>query len=410
MRREYKKSELLYGVSYLLLFFFAFRFLNKNNTFLLLYASLGIYLAIIHRYLALSKECAVLLLYGLFYYCVRLYWGDPYDLTAFVTLAVGAPLMYMAGQQFVHYSTDKVREYKTICWIVAIGMFLFAILSYLKNGVIYNYKDGQDLRQIPDFWVGNASLWQATNINGYTVFAIILSMICFFQKKERKKILLAIVFLFGSIYLTLITAARTNLFLIVLIIISYFVLTLLLKQNFRFVSRKHTLSKVFLAILGLILAQIVILNLDNLLRYLPLGAFMERLNNRQLSISGDGRWEMWAKVLQEIPTHFWGNITSVYAAHNIYLDAAKESGMIPMILLLIFTIMVLATAWKLLWDKRYPIDLRILNGVLIYSLWASFLIEPVMTAKPFVFISFCMVCGMQKELSSSKAYRKNLFG
>lgn len=136
---------------------------------------------------------------------------------------------------------------------------------------------------------------------------------------------------------------------------------------------------------------------------------MERLNNRQLSISSDGRWEMWANVLQEIPTHFWGNITSVYAAHNIYLDVARESGVIPMILLLIFTIMLLVTAWKLLWDKRYPLDLRMLNGVLIFSLWGSFLIEPVMGAKPFVFISFCMVCGMQKELSGGRTYGKKPF-
>lgn len=409
MKRYYKKEDIFYLISYIILFLFAIRFLNKNNTFLLVYAALGICLAITHRYLILSKECIVLLLYGLFYYYTKVYWGSEDNLTSFVTLAVGAPLMYMAGQQFVHFSTDKVREYKTICWIISIGMFLFAILSYFKNGVVYNYKDGQDLRQIPDFWVGNASLWQATNINGYTVFAIILSMICFFQKKERKKILLAFILLVGSLYLTLITAARTNLFLIVLIIISYVVLTLLLRQNFRFISRKHTLSKVFMAILGLILAQIVILNLDSLLRHLPLGAFMERLNNRQLSISSDGRWEMWANVLQEIPTHFWGNITSVYAAHNIYLDVARESGVIPMILLLIFTIMLLVTAWKLLWDKRYPLDLRMLNGVLIFSLWGSFLIEPVMGAKPFVFISFCMVCGMQKELSGGRTYGKKPF-
>lgn len=398
MRRYYTKSEILYGFSYLLLFLFSIRFLNKNNTFLLLYAGLGILLGAVHRSLTLSKECVILLLYGLFYYYTKIYWGASDNLTALITCALGAPLMYNAGQQLIRFASEKEAYYKKICWIVAIGMFLFAILSYLKNGVLYNYEYGKDLRQVPDLWVGNASLWQATNINGYCVFAVIVSMVACFQKVRGTRLITALILFVGSVYLSLVTASRTNLFLIVLVILCYIVLTLLLKKNIRYVSRRNAIEKVILIVIGLLVAQVIILNLDTVLYYLPLEAFTERLSNRQLSISGDGRWQMWASVVQEIPTHFWGNITSVHLAHNIFLDVARESGVIPMVLLLIFTVMVLNSAWRLLWNEYYSLQLRVLNGVLIFSLVASFFIEPVMNAKPFVFIAFCMVCGMQREL------------
>lgn len=400
--RYYKKSNILYGISYVLLFLFSIRFLNKNNTFLLLYAFLGITYGIAHRSFTISWETVVLMLYGLFYYLTKVHWGASLDSTSLATYAIGAPLMYIAGQQLTRFADNRESYYKNVCWIIAIGMFLFAILSYLKNGVIYNYEYGKDLRQIPDFWVGRDSLWQATNINGYCVFAIIVSMVALFQKTRGIKLLTAVVLFVGSIYLSLVTAARTNLFLVILVAGCYLAFAILLKKNIRYVERKRAIEKFVLIPVGLIAAQVVILNLDSILYRLPLQAFIERTSNRQLSISGDGRWKMWATVIKDIPTHFFGNITSVHVAHNIYLDVARESGVIPMTLLFIFTAMVLTTAWKMLWNKQYSLQIRIFNSVLFFSIWATFLIEPVMTAKPFVFIAFCMVCGMQKELNRRK--------
>lgn len=401
LKTRYKKKELLFGISNIILFLFAFRFLNKNNTFLLFYVGVSLVLCLLYRSLRSSIECMVLLLYGLFYYFIRKYWGMEGSMTGFVTLAVGAPLMYMAGQQFIHFADDKEKYYNRVLWIVSLGMFLFAMLSFLKNGVIYNYEPGMDLRQVPDLWIGDAYLWQATNINGYCVFAIIVSIVALLQKTKGVKVLFSVVLLLGSVYLSLVTAARTNLFLVVLVLACYIFLILILKNKKIWYIRRNSVIKGYIILMaGIILAPIIILNFEKVVIYLPMEAFIERMSNRTLSIADDGRWEMWTQVIEGIPTHFWGNNTSVYAAHNIYLDVAREAGVIPMCLLLIFTLMIIVTAFRVICNKRWSMQIRILNSILIFSLWLSFLIEPVMNAKPFVFIAFCMVCGMQKELSN----------
>lgn len=408
MRRYYKKSELLYGVSYILLFLFSFRFLNKNNTFLLLYVGMSFLIAIMKRKLIFSKEGVVLLLYGLFYYFVAIHWGESSNLTFFLTVGIGAPLMYFAGQQYLYWATDREKTYRKICWTIAVGMFLFAILSYLKNGVIYNFEPGRDLRQVPDLWLGNASLWQATNINGYCVIAIVISMLSLFQKSGVLNRLLSVILLFGSIYLALITAGRTNLFLVILVIVAFLGLRFVIRRDYQ-IERRGTLNRIVLLIIGVLGIQVVLLNFERLLVYLPMDAFFQRMSNHQLSLGEDGRWEMWQKVIEDIPTHFWGNITSVDLAHNLYLDVARVAGVVPMFLLFLFTIMCLVTMWKLLKDERYNTDFRIFNGVLILSMLASFMIEPVMTAKPFIFIAFCMICGMQRQLVTSKIEFQTLF-
>lgn len=408
MKKYYKKKDFIYGVADLFLFLFAFRFLNKNNTFLLFYVGVSFVLCFLHRSLRLSIECMLLLLYGLFYYFIRKYWGMEGSMTGFITLAVGAPLMYIAGQQFLHFADDKEKYYNKVLWIVSLGMFLFAMLSFLKNGVIYNYEPGRDLRQVPDLWVGNASLWQATNINGYCVFAITVSIVALLQKARGVKALFSVVLLLSSVYLSLVTAARTNLFLVVLVLTCYIFLILILKnKRIWYIRRNNAIKGYIMLMAGIILASIIMLNFEKVVIYLPMEAFIERMSNRTLSIADDGRWEMWTQVIEKIPTHFWGNNTSVYAAHNIYLDVAREAGVIPMVLLLTFTVMVISTTIRIMWNKYLSLQFRLLNSVLVFSLLFSFLIEPVMNAKPFIFISFCLVCGMQYEISKINYGRCN---
>lgn len=398
MKRYYTKSELIHGISYLLLFLFAFRFANKNNTFLLLFVTVSFGYCLVRKLFRPTLECFILLLYGLFYYYTSVYWGGKQNMTEFLTLAVGAPLMYFAGQHGMMFAENKEQYYKNIVWVVATGMFLFAMLSYAKNGIIYNYEPGMDLRQVPDLWVGSLSLWQATNINGYCVFAVVLSLITLIQQNSIIKKLYAIVLFVGSIYLSLITASRTNLFLVVLVIVVYTTFVLYIKgSRMRYVEREQAKKSIGIIALGIVVTQIIVVNLEYVLMRLPLEAFIERLSNRQISISEDSRWEMWKTVIEEIPSHFWGNITKVQMAHNIYLDVARTSGVIPMVLLFIFTIMILFTMFKT-FNSGMSYQLKLINSVLICSLLVSFLIEPVMNAKPFVFIVFCMVCGMQNEI------------
>lgn len=393
----YKRDELLFEISNIILFLFAFRFLNKNNTFLLLYVIICSCFCLRYRSLKISRECVILIIYGILYYITRRYWGLEGNITNILTLALGAPLMYMSGREFMRFSKNKEIYYKKVIWILSFGMFLFAFLSFLKNGIVIDYENSADVRAIPDIWTGE--LWQATNINGYCVMAIIMSIVLIMQKIKGIKLVSSCLILVGSIYLTMVTAARTNLFIVVFVLISYAVLSLVMKK-IRYMSRKEALNKYIKIMFGIIILFFLIVNYKIIVELLPMEAFQERLNNRSLSLSEDGRWQMWKIVIGGLNMYFWGNNTSIHLAHNLYLDVAREAGVISMILLIVYTIMVLFTAIKFLCDNEISINVRILNCIIIFSLLASFMIEPVMNAKPFIFIIFCMICGMQYEMTT----------
>lgn len=397
MRTYYRKRDIFFGLFYILLFLFSIRFLNRNNTFLLLTAGVVFYLCLVQRHLYISMEVVILFIYGLTYYYFSVKWGTDPGLTYFVTSAIGAPLLYIVGQNIILLFDNRENRYKKICWICSVGMFLFAMLGYLKNGVVFNYENGADIRAIPDFWT--QELWQATNINGYCVLAIILSLFSLLNGNRGMKRIISIILFASSVYISLVTAARTNLFLSALVIILFIILKAILNKSETLKIRKVTAKKTML-ICGFVflIFPIIVDALDRFLISLPLQAFLERLSHRHLTIKDDSRWEMWANVIKEIPNHPFGNIITEHDAHNMYLDVARISGIIPMILLIVFSIMVVVNCFKMLNCIYLSQEIRILNALLITSMLLSFMIEPVMTAKPFVFIIFCMICGMQFAL------------
>jgi hypothetical protein len=304
--------------------------------------------------------------------------------------------MYLAGFNFVMVCNYKTEIYEKICNVCMAGMFLFALLSYLKNGVIYDYSNGSDIRAIPDLWTNTN--WQATNINGYCLMSCILPLCNLLNEEEGKlKKIISIILLAVSLYISLVTAARTNLLMCIMAIAIYFMVLLMLKKMEIFIVDKRRFLNTLVILLAVtFLIPIVLLNAENILLKLPLEAFFTRMSNHTLSFSNDGRLEFWRSMIAEIPSHPFGNIKSVKAAHNLYLDVARVSGVIPMFILIIFTIMVIKTALKLISNDKYTEKFRIKNFIIVICLLASFLIEPVLEAKPFIFIMFCMICGMQK--------------
>lgn len=401
----FRQSEIIVYVSYFFLFCYSFRFLNKNNTFLLLFVFFSFLFAFLRNNINLSFENFLLLLYGITYYYFYFYWRRSFDSTAFMTLCLGAPIMYFSGFNIISNSEDKEITYMNICKICMYGMFLFAFFSYLKNGVIYYYENGADIRAVPDLWTNTN--WQATNFNGYCIFACIISLLEIIAppKKTFHKNFLSLFLLVVSIYLSLVTAARTNIFICFLVLFLYVFLLVCKKKNW-FVKKKNIFLFVSMLIIIIAAFPFLILTVDYWISFLPFDAFLERINNRSLSLKEDARWAMWYATIVEIPHHPWGNITNVKTSHNIFLDVARVSGILPMFFLFGFMFLVFKDCIKLFQCDVFTIQFRQKSFILLICLMLSFMIEPVLEAKPFIFNTFCMICGMQKACLEVQKIRK----
>ena len=384
-----------------LLFMYAIRFANKNCTWLLLFTVTALAATNIkdsRGFISSPIEFLSLALFGLTYYVFDyINYGITINLTTFVQLCAGSLLMYVAGKRLVRASDSPEKKYLQLVWVMSLGMLAWPLLCYIKGGVIVDYSPGSDERLLADFWTGE--LWQATNHNGYCLSALVLSIVAFLQCSKVSLKLIALVPGILAFYFSLVTASRTNLILAVFTLALMLVVSALVESGRAPLLKKTTVRRICLGTLILIvLIPIAFAFQESLTSVLPLGALQERAASRDLSIKNDGRLLFWQQVIEAIPSHPFGGITSVDAAHNLLLDIARVAGVIPMVLMTVFILSNIVGAWELLSAEDASSHLRILNFVLIFILLISFLIEPTLSAKPFVFIGYCFICGMQRGL------------
>lgn len=385
----------------LFLFLFSIRFINKNCTWLLLFcvvAFLGTFKTRVLRDIAAPIELLSLVFFGVLFYAFDIFnFHIPFNLTSLVTLCLGAPLMYIAGKRLLRESETPTFDYKFMTWVMSIGMFAWPMISYLKNGVVTDYSPGLDFRLIADYWTGATS--QATNYNGYCVPVLVMSLCAIVFSVSIKSKFIALAPLLGSLYLSFCTASRTNLFLLAGSLVGLLFVTAIIRKGASPFFTKRFLRRLSLFILiAAVSMPIVGMAINDLLAILPLDAFRERMAHHSLSFAGDSRWIFWQMVIRDIPSHPFGGIHSVKAAHNLLLDIACVGGVIPMVLMLVFLFSVLAASIELALQKTLPLDIRVENILLVVVLMSSFMTEPTLSAKPFVFIAFCFVCGLQRGL------------
>lgn len=384
-----------------LLFMYAIRLANKNCTWLLLFVvtALAVTNKKIDRGLISSPiELLSLAFFGLIYYVFDyINYGITVNVTSFVQLCAGSLLMYVAGKRLVRTSDSPEKKYLQLVWVMSLGMLAWSLLCFINGGVTVDYSPGMDKRLLADFWTGE--LDQATNHNGYCLTALVLSIIAFLQCNKVLLKLIALVPGFLALYFSLVTASRTNLYLAVFALALMLVISALVESGRVPLLNKVTVRRICLGTLIMVfLIPIAFAMQESLTSALPLGAFQERVASRDLSIKNDGRLLFWQQMIKAIPSHPFGGITSINAAHNLLLDIARVAGVIPMVLMTVFILSNIVGAWELLSATGVSSHLRILNFILILILLISFLIEPTLSAKPFVFIGYCFICGMQRGL------------
>ena len=121
-------------------------------------------------------------------------------------------------------------------------------------------------------------------------------------------------------------------------------------------------------------------------------------NSEYGAATAGGRIERWLWALEHLCSHPFGwyfdySNQEYHYAHNLWLDVARCTGIIPFLLLVSITIRQLATTIKLYRIKSNPFGGFIITMMIIFLLQAG--VEPTMEGMSTYFYLICMLWGIQ---------------
>lgn len=287
------------------------------------------------------------------------------------------PLFLLIGK---YLSKDIVSEKNSGSYIFRyIMLFVSAYtLHGLLNCLIY-FRDGfcNGGREWSDVW---GEVLPATQHSLYTLPVLSLMFLAFLCWKKYKAlctgaICIGIFFLFQAAH----SSSRTQIMIWILIVFWEALLFILLNRKDKVVMGIIKRCAVILAAACVILAVFFIVNYNSLQNLELVQTFQ-----RGGGILHNVRFQAQIRVLQQLFVYPFGNtemdLGGLYYAHNVWLDMAKATGVIPFFLLLIYTVISLVDMVKFLLDTSVAPGLKYMSSGLYFALLLYYMVEPALDA------------------------------
>lgn len=348
-----------------------------------------------NSFLKINMEIIIIFLFSILYYTTLLYHGDAEGVGKLITFLFGPTAMYLIG-----YSIIKTSNKIMINTILAVvfGNFTHGLLNLIRyvqiNGFVNNIIGS---RVLPDIWTRTE---MTATLQGtlYTLISSLLfySVILFIKKEKR---LLAMTIIGATVIAIIATFTMGNRTLLVIVsltfIMSFMLYSLLSIRNIEKVLRANGLVFAFLLFLIFIYSQ----NLFGIKVFIEGSTLFTRTSS--ISILEDTRWSVYLKVISQIPLHPFGgykmNLGGLSFAHNLWLDVLNAAGLIPFILLIIFTFMNLKNLYRIIISNKVELNFKIIIFSISIGFLLNFMVEPILEGVPFMFLSYCLINGMIKK-------------
>ena len=256
-------------------------------------------------------------------------------------------LMYFLCRLIVYQKKESYIE--KLLWAIAGGTFLYSLLNYTVylNEGFPNYE-----RAWGDFW--SQEYLYATQHSYWGVFAAALvgyAFCCLFEKKWIKSFL-ALLSVIISNYINLVVGNRMVLMTTIVATGLCMVMFLIINWN----DSRTIRSSIFAFLITIVILLIsVTLSWEVLAEspyYLRIMTFM----SRDGGILHNIRFQMAAETLRQLPEYPFGggyiHPLGAPGAHNYWLQAANDTGIVTLILWTVYIILVIVDAVHLLWQKQ----------------------------------------------------------
>lgn len=330
-----------------------------------------------------------------------------YDYVDNFFLMIDSSIGYFIGFHLLKNNNQQAETvFKRTSFIIMLSVGLFAILGliyklaaspefveYAKQTEFYAYG-----RWGFDVW-SNEVVYPTNFNNQFTFVMSAVFGIIFYIRNRIAKVLLGIV-LFASVWSAFATSTRTNIYIIIALFGMGFLLDFIFNQKSVWLTilniiKKYKMKIIFVSLL-LITTFIIFWNsIYTQLHQSDLVARFSSLENESLL---NGRVAFSLDVIRNISKYPFGNM-HLYWAHNLWLDVARISGIIPMVLLLSYSLFTFISLLRLVKNTRIDIKLRLMSVTVFIGTYLAFSIEPIIEGRPHLWMLFCLFNGMVMYLS-----------
>lgn len=355
---------------------------NYQEILIFLFVILFFYMLFRLKKIVFTVNLLFIIGFSLTYYIISMKYSQDVS-----KISIYCILAYYIGVMLVAINKNRDICIINYTYAIAIGFFMHAMLNYLVN-------IDSNSRNTVDFWtheVKSASL-QATMLT-MIIGTSFFSLICI---KERWKKIFLFIFLIFSILYDLILSTRTLLIVgLISFVFSFAMFAFLNYKNNKHEIRRCLKTIFFLIFFIFIFYYINFFGIKDIVQKSNFSARMRKIDTTEVDID---RFETQFLSIGSLVQYPMGgneeNIGDLKYAHNMWFDVAKQAGIIPFILLVIFFVINLNNLLKLIKSCKIKDELKIFLVGIYVAVLLNFLVEPIMQGEPLFFIMFCMVMGM----------------
>lgn len=343
----------------------------------------------------LDKKGILLLLFSVSYSII--YSINPKEGIAFIFVYAISPItFYIIGKYFsTNYPSYKV--YYFLFLFISLGYSIIPSISIIYHIFEHGFKGDRDLSLI---W--SQKIESATLLGGYFTLNMAALGTLFVNEtthfENKIKYFSFLVFLFSGICV-LRVGSRTQLAIAgisIFLTLIYLMFKQSFKRNFYILL---TIIIVFL-IFSKTISNSIFFNIMN-----------ERNNSTEQLMKANGRTDIWLASIENIIKNpfGWGNRIIVLEnfeteySHNLWLDVARITGIIPFVFLCLFTISCINLVKNTLKISQSSFFFNITIITSFAGYMSVFFVEPVIEGMYLLFLIFCLFIGV---LSSYVKYEK----
>lgn len=367
----------------ILLFLYANNFLNMANYILLMFVLVRLFDSKMKIKL-LKSNTFLLLVLGSFTYC--LLYLDNYDFidkSSFSLRFIAPVILFYWG--FI-IGVDGVDRIKKSIVLIAFAGCMHGFMNVFENRNVDILSIAG--RQYQDIYGGVIS---GTLQNLFFVVSSALLFYFVVCAGDRKYRIVGIIMGLSGSIASVINASRTMIAVTIIVFVFSLFLYLYLNHNFE-TSIIYFLSISIVMFVGIaFIWWMNIFNVQELLYNSALGR-REAMAVASSSIVQNIRWTYAVDILKVLPSYPLGGIPYYYYAHNLWVDIARESGIIPFVLYVLFTIASVVETVQF-YRNSYKVEDIVFIVPIVISFIVVFFTEPIMDGAPLSFSLFAFIIG-----------------